>query len=280
MTDRAGGCIFLLTDYGLSDELAGVLKAVVASRAPGATLVDLTHGVPAFDVRAGALALVRAVPYLGPGVVIAVVDPGVAGTRRAVALEVASGDGPRHLVGPDNGLLVWAADALGGVKRAVKLGDSPSGSTFDGRDVFAPAAAALWQGASIGGLGAEIDAESLVKLATPVVSVGPGMVECEVLWVDQFGNAQLSATPEDASGAGVGDVIGEDLVVVAGDRRWTVRRVKAFSEVPRGGLGALVDANGHLALAGDRSSAARTLSLHVGDLVKLLASFDPRGGPG
>jgi S-adenosylmethionine hydrolase len=231
-------------------------------------------------VRAGALALTRAVPYLGPGVVIAVVDPGVAGTRRALALEVGSGDGPRHLVGPDNGLLVWAADVLGGVKRAVVLGDSPSGSTFDGRDIFAPAAGALWQGVSIVELGAEIDAESLIRLAPPVVSFRPGVVECEVLWVDHFGNVQLSATPQDASGTGVGDLIGENLVVAVGDKRSVVLRVTSFSEVPEDGLGVLVDANGQLALAGDRSSAARTLSLRAGDTVKLVARVDSGGGPG
>lgn len=279
MTERAGGCIFLLTDYGLSDELAGVLKAVVARCAPGAPLVDLTHGIPAFDVRAGALALTRAVPYLGPGVVIAVVDPGVAGDRRAVALEVGAATGPRHLVGPDNGLLIWAAEALGGVTRAVGLGDAPSGSTFDGRDVFAPAAGGLWQGTPLDELGDLLEIDSLVRLKPPVVSVSSGLVDAEVIWVDSFGNIQLSATPKDASDAGIGDVTGADLELITGVQHATVRRVNAFSEVPTGGLGLLVDANGHLALAGDRSSAARTLGLRAGDPVKLAASPDLRGGP-
>ena len=278
MTERAGGCIFLLTDYGLSDELAGVLRAVVARLAPGAPLVDLTHGIPAFDVRAGALALARAAPFLGPGVVIAVVDPGVAGSRRALALEVGTANGPLHLVGPDNGLLTWAADALGGVTRAVGLGDSPSGSTFDGRDVFAPAAAALWRGAPLSELGDLLEIESLERLTLPVVSVSSGLVDAEVIWVDSFGNVQLSATPEDASDAGIGDVTGVDLELIAGGRHATATRVNAFSEVPAGGLGLLVDANGHLALAGDRSSAARTLGLRAGDPVKLMASTDLRGG--
>ena len=88
MAGRAGGSVFLLTDYGLADEFAGVVRASVLRHAPGVPIVDLTHGVAPFDVRAGALALVRAVPHLGPGVVLAVVDPGVGTSRRAVAVSV------------------------------------------------------------------------------------------------------------------------------------------------------------------------------------------------
>jgi S-adenosyl-L-methionine hydrolase (adenosine-forming) len=276
--ERARGCVFLLTDYGVADELAGVLKAVVARSAPGAPLVDLTHGVSAFDVRAGALALSRAVPYLGPGVVIAVVDPGVATDRRAVALEVATEVGPSHLVGPDNGLLVWAAEALGDVSHAVEIGSSPSRSTFDGRDVFAPAAGALWSGTSLSELGPPIDPHSLVRLTQPVLSVSRGEVGTEVLWVDTFGNVQLSATPSDAHKAGVCDRLGEDLEVITPTTRSAARRVSAFSDLGAGELGVVTDANGHLALAGDRSSAARTLGLRAGDPVKLVARASKSGG--
>jgi hypothetical protein len=276
--ERARGCVFFLTDYGVSDELAGVLKAVVARSAPGAPLVDLTHGVPAFDVRAGALALARAVPYLGPGVVIAVVDPGVATDRRAVALEVAPEMGPSHLVGPDNGLLVWAAEALGGVSHAVRIGLAPSRSTFDGRDVFAPAAGALWSGTSLSELGSPIDPHSLVRLTDPVVSVSPGSLGAEVLWVDTFGNVQLSVTPSDAQKAGVGDRVGEDLIVITPTARTEARRVSAFSDLRAGEMGVVTDSNGNLALAGDRSSAARTLGLRAGDPVKLVVQESKPGG--
>jgi hypothetical protein len=258
-------------------------------------LVDLTHGVAPFDVRAGALALERAVPYLGPGVVVGVVDPGVAGDRRAVSLEVTSKEGPRFLVGPDNGLLMWAADALGGVKRAVVLTSrgaaSPGSSgaaksTFDGRDVFAPAAAALWLGTALDELGVPLDPASLVRLAPPVLAGSPGLLETEVLWVDTFGNVQLSATPDHAATAHIAERIGDELDVIAGGVRITVGLVGAFSEVPPGRLGLLVDANGHLALAGDRSSAASTLGLAAGVLVNLVArgwtdsTGGPAGGPG
>src|SRR5579864_8280675 len=113
------GAVFFLTDYGGADEFAGVMRAVVARHAPGAPLVDLSHDLPPFDVRAGALALERAAPFLGPGVVVGVVDPGVGSPRRGVAATPAGANGPGYFVGPDNGLLVWALEALGGVAAAV-----------------------------------------------------------------------------------------------------------------------------------------------------------------
>ncbi|HXW35820.1 MAG TPA: SAM-dependent chlorinase/fluorinase, partial [Acidimicrobiales bacterium] len=150
------GCFYFMSDYGLSAEFAGVVRAVLARDAPGVPTVDLTHAIPPFDVRAGALTLARCAPHLGPGIVLAVVDPGVGTARRAIALESADDRGPRHLLGPDNGLLVWAAELLGGIRRAVELEASPmtpKSSTFDGRDVFGPAAASLSRGTGIASLG-------------------------------------------------------------------------------------------------------------------------------
>ena len=264
------GCVFLLTDYGLTDELAGVLRGSVARNAPGAPLIDLTHAVPAFNVRAGALALVRSVPHLGAGVVLAVVDPGVAGERRAIAIEVLEEKGPHHLVGPDNGLLVWAAEVLGGVSRSVELPALPEGrrSTFDGRDTFAPAAGALWMGAPIGELGENVDPGGLKRLPRPRLSVAPGVVETEVLWIDNFGNVQLSASASDAEKAD----IGEHFKIVAGTSALLAHLVVSFAAVRPGEIGVIVDANEHLALVGDRSSAARTLGLHETDPVTLLAA--------
>ena len=272
---RDRGSVFLLTDYGLTDELAGVLRASVARNAPGALLIDLTHGVPAFDVRAGALALARSVPHLGPGVVIGVVDPGVAGERRAIAIEVLDERGPRYLVGPDNGLLFWAADVLGGVSQAVELPALPEArrSTFDGRDTFAPATGALWMGTPIGELGERIDPSGLIRLARPRLSVAPGVLETEVLWIDTFGNVQLSASPSDADEAALGD----HVRVVAGTNILSARLVVSFAAVRPAEIGVIVDANGHLALVGDRSSAARTLGLRETDPVTLFAHASPSG---
>jgi hypothetical protein len=104
------GTVFFLSDFGTADEFVGVVHAVIAARAPGTTVIDLTHHIPPFDVRAGSHTLVRAVRHLGAGVVLGVVDPGVGTVRRGVALEVVlPSGGIMSFVGPDNGLLVAAA---------------------------------------------------------------------------------------------------------------------------------------------------------------------------
>ncbi|MFZ0668271.1 MAG: SAM-dependent chlorinase/fluorinase [Acidimicrobiales bacterium] len=278
MTERAPRCVFLLTDYGQIDEFAGVLRAVVARLAPGAPIVDLTHDVPAFDVRAGALTLERATPHLGPGVICGVVDPGVAGARRALAIETRSADGPRHLVGPDNGLLLFAADLLGGAVSAVIL--SPEAvpgatvtetwaSTFDGRDLFAPTAAALWNGTGMTDLGSPVEPGRLVRIARPALFVVHGTIETEVQWVDRFGNVQFSARDADATAAGLGESVAVEIGTDSGNKGLIAKRVRAFEEVRAGEVGILVDANGHLALAGNRVSAALTLGLACGQLVTL-----------
>jgi S-adenosyl-L-methionine hydrolase (adenosine-forming) len=296
------GAVFLLTDYGSEDEFAGVTRAVVLREAPEAPVVDLTHGIPPFDVRAGALLLSRCVGYIGPGVVIAVVDPGVGSGRRAVAVEVPGDTGlptgperprarPRYLLGPDNGLLSWAVDALGGVTAAVALPASPgatatgaapggSAASFDGRDLFAPVAARLWGGASLNDVGIPIDPESLVRLRAPRLEVsaragapeagttgrgGAGSVETEVLWVDRFGNVQLSAGDDDAHRAGLDD----DVEVRTERSTLGARRVTSFAALGGDEMGLLVDANGQLCLVCDRRSAATVLEVRAGDMVRL-----------
>jgi S-adenosylmethionine hydrolase len=269
------GAIHFLTDYGDADELAGVVRAVLARLAPGAPVVDLTHQVPPFDVRAGALALERAVPHLGPGVVLAVVDPGVGTDRLAVAVSVAGTDGPRALVGPDNGLLCRAADALGGPTGAVALvGRAAEGrATFDGRDVFAPAAAALWRGAALAELGEPVAPEALVRLPAPGLRVSAGALDAEVLWVDRFGNIQLAATAADGRAAGMAP--GGRVEVRAGAMARQAHFVRAFDEVDAAGpagersVGVLVDANGRLAVVCARRSAATVLAVREGDTVTL-----------
>jgi S-adenosylmethionine hydrolase len=277
--------VFLLTDFGATDEFAGVLRAVVLREAPGCPVVDLTHEIPPFDVRAGALALERAVPHLGPGVVVAVVDPGVGTERRAVAVEVAgevaSSRGPRFLVSPDNGLIGFAMDLLGGVIGSVALlratARPATGSTFDGRDVFAPAAARLWAGRRLEDLGVPIDPGTLTRLEAPRLEVRKGEVEAEVLWVDRFGNVQLAARPADAEAA---ELVSEP-VVVSGHVSAGARRSTSFAGDPVGGravrpgtaasgaLRLIVDSNGRLAVVCPQSSAAAVLRVSAGDTVSV-----------
>src|SRR6478752_2612381 len=185
--------VSFLTDWGLTDEFVGVVKAVLRDLAPHAAVIDLSHQIRPFDVRAGSLALARAISYLPTGVVLAVVDPGVGTARRAVAIEVAGGEGV--LVGPDNGLLAPAVAMAGGAERAVELTNleyqlaTPS-ATFAGRDVFGPAAAHLCNGVDLMDLGDEIDIDLLMPGIVPLAQIGDDLVIAQVLWVDQFGNVQ------------------------------------------------------------------------------------------
>jgi S-adenosylmethionine hydrolase len=270
--------IAILTDYGLTDEFVGILHLVVARTAPGARVIDLTHQIPPHDVRAGALTLWRTVPWLTPAVVLAVVDPGVATGRRAVAIETKAAGG-LWLVGPDNGLLLPAALATGGIARAVALtdpawhlhteGDDDRGGTFAGRDILAPVAAHLSLGVDLGRLGPAID--PLALHGRPVddpVSTAEG-VTCEVLWVDRFGNAQLNARPADL------EHLGPDLAATlpgvrtaaGASRTWSLLRVSAYGDVAPGAWGLVTDSYGLCSISGDRRSAAEALGLHPGDPV-------------
>lgn len=266
--------IFFLSDYGLVDEFAGVVRAVLQREAPGVPVVDLTHQVPSFDVAAGARALERAAPHLGPGVVLAVVDPGVGSGRRGVALEVGTDVGPRWMVGPDNGLLLPAAHLLGGVRRGQALAGA---STFDGRDVFAPTAAHLVGGGAPEDLGLPVDVGGLVALPdSPVtVSVTDGVLTTSVTWVDGYGNVQLAGDLRawDQLGVTPGAIVLVDLDPgPTGGRRGLealgrpvrparARPVPSFSALDPGELGLVIDANGHHALVLDRASAASALGV-------------------
>ena len=262
--------ISFLSDYGLDDEFVGVVKSVVRSLAPDVMVIDITHNIAPHDVRAGGLALARASQYLAPGVVIAVVDPGVGSARRAVALEV--GDGQSILVGPDNGLLAPAVAMCGGATAAVALdnpefhlvtADEGAGVTFAGRDIFAPVAAYLCLGVELRDLGTEIDVESLTPGLIPVARNEDSAIIAEVLWVDRYGNAQLNIDATDIAS------LGSSLRVRAGE---SVRRAvlaATYAEVAAGVVGLVVDSYGLLSLSVDRGSAALELRIAAGDEVRV-----------
>lgn len=265
--------VALLTDYGLNDEFVGVMKSVIIDMAPHVRITDLTHGIPAFDVRAGSLALARAVQYVAPGIIIAVVDPGVGSTRRAIAVEVAGGRG--IFLGPDNGLLGSGVAMAGGADRAFELTNTElhleaPGTTFAGRDVFAPVAAFLANGGAIEEVGREIDTASVMPGLVPVPSDethsvhGDGM-RCEVTWVDAFGNCQLNVGPDDVA------PFGPVLKLVMGEDVRSARVVSHYAEIDGGAIGAVVDSYGMVALCVDRDSAAQILRLGTGDAVLVFA---------
>lgn len=277
--------VSLLTDYGTDDEFVGLVKSVLRDLAPHATVIDLTHAIPPFDVRAGSLALARCVGYVPEGVVVAVVDPGVGTDRRAVAIEVAGGRG--ILLGPDNGLLAPAVAMAGGPDRVVELSDerfhlSSPGATFAGRDVFAPVAAHLCNGTDLSELGPEVDPATMMPATIPLPRTEGDDLLAEVLWIDRFGNCQLNLGPDDLDGW-------DDRVrVVVGPTDPggpTVRsavRTTSFADIG-GGIGLVLDSYGMLALSMDQRSAADELTLSPGDQVILRPAGDDRavnGEPG
>lgn len=279
--------VSFLTDYGATDEFVGVVKSVIRDLAPHVSVVDLTHGIAPFDVRAGALALARCISYVPVGVVLGVVDPGVGSSRRAVAIEVAGGDGV--LVGPDNGLLAPAAAMAGGAERAVELTNPEyhlvaAGATFAGRDIFAPAAAHLCNGVPLTELGPEVDPGLLLPATVPLPRNeqvdGVDVVVAEVLWVDRFGNCQLNVGPDDLPD-GWGDHVElryhthSTLADPSGQTTHQVVRATSFSGLRGGEAGLVLDSYGMLAVCLDQRSASEELGLGAGDQLTLTAVDPP-----
>jgi S-adenosylmethionine hydrolase len=268
---RTYDTVSLLTDYGLEDEFVGVVKAVLRDLAPHVTTIDLTHGVRPYDVRGGSLALARAIAYVPEGVVLAVVDPGVGTTRKAIAVEVAGGAGV--LVGPDNGLLAPAVAIIGGAERAVELTEPAfhldgAQVTFAGRDVFAPVAAHLCNGVDLAELGPLVDTDLLMPGMVALPREEEDGIHAEVLWVDRFGNCQLNIGPDELT-AGA-DVWG---LTINGERR-IARVARTFADLGPGSVGLVVDSQGMYALVLDQSSAAAELRLAAGDAVVVAAVED------
>jgi S-adenosyl-L-methionine hydrolase (adenosine-forming) len=259
--------ITFLSDYGMSDDFVGVCHGVIATVCPQARVIDITHGIPARDVRAGAVVLREALAYMPRGVHLAIVDPGVGSDRRAVALRL--GDG-RLLVGPDNGLLWPAAQAAGGPGQAVDIGRSrfalePVSATFHGRDIFAPVAAQLAGGAELAQVGEPCDSEGLTRLELPRARVEAGTLVAHVLYVDQFGNLQLDAGPDDVS-----DIeLGQRITLEAGSRVWEGRRARTFADVDPAELLVYEDSYRRLAIAVRSGSAAQLLALAVDGEVRI-----------
>jgi S-adenosylmethionine hydrolase len=267
--------IVFLSDFGLDEPFVGVCHGVIARIAPDARLIDLSHGIPPQDVVRGAISLADAVPFMPPAVYLAVVDPGVGSERRAVAVET---NGRSALVGPDNGILSLAWQALGGVRRAVQIASpdvllEPVSETFHGRDVFAPAAAHLAAGRPIHALGPEIDPSGLARVAFPRPEVEPGSIRCEVLSVDRFGNVQLNVDLSALEAAGLAG--GGELELRGARGSVRLRRVRTFAEIPEGELGILADSSGRLAIARNRGSAAEAVA-GLGDPDLVLARPRPR----
>jgi S-adenosylmethionine hydrolase len=252
-----------LSDYGLRDDFVGVCHGVIATICPQARVIDITHGIPRQNVRAGALILRGALPYMPQAAVhLAVVDPGVGAKRRAVALRL--GDGA-ILVGPDNGLLWPAAEGGGGVAEAVEIGSSPFrlqpvSSTFHGRDIFAPVAARLAGGATLAQAGERFSPAELVRLELPRPRLDNGRLLAHAVYIDAFGNVQLDIGPKQLLGLGLEP--GRAAVVGHGHR---ARCGRTFADVAPGELLLYEDSYRRVALAVNQGSAAERLGVGLDD---------------
>ena len=259
--------ITFVSDFGADDEFVGVVHGVIATLAPECRVIDLHHRIPRGDIRSGALVLLRAIQYMPPGVVLAVVDPGVGTSRRAVVVETGWG----YLVGPDNGLLSPAVALLGGAVRAFSIENPdvvlPSpGRTFDGRDRFAPAAALLASGeAAPFELGPEVDPHTLMPLLLPLSEVSEGQVSGQAWWVDTFGNVQTNISSEDLEEAGM--LPARRLMVRVGLMQYRVPWVGNYAEVEEGYPLLHIDSAGLMAIAVRQGRADEHFTLGVGTSV-------------
>jgi S-adenosylmethionine hydrolase len=252
--------IVFLSDFGFRNEWVGICHTVLARAAPESRVIDLSHGVPPLDVRAGALLLADSRRFLPEeAIVFAVVDPSV-GADRDVAIETASG---RLLVGPDNGLFsfLWRGD--GGAARAheITLEEiviQPVAPAFHARDVFAPAVAFLARGGSIDELGPSLEPAGLAELLFPAATVERGKIECEVLDLNRFGNVLLNVTADDFEAAGFDGA--PEVAIDATSGGAYARRVSTYADVAAGDWGLIVDPRGWLAvIRGNPANAAEGL---------------------
>lgn len=282
---RPGASTFisLLSDFGVRDPSAGIMRSVVLGIAPDAAVVDISHEIRKYAVRDGALLLWCAIPFTPIGAHVAVVDPGVGTERRPIAIETLRGD---YLVGPDNGLLVPAAARLGGVMRVHAL-ENPQyrlpvvSSSFHGRDIFAPAAAHLAIGVPLEFMGPAIDPRTLVLLDWPEPDVYDGLLRTSVIYLDTFGNVKLSALGGHLLNAFPGIAPGDRLWLriedAGGWRDMSVPWVGTFGHVPPGSPLIFDDSYGRLSIAVNQGSAMQELGLREDAVVTVTRGPLPRG---
>lgn len=260
--------IAFLSDFGLADDFVGTCHGVIKRIAPDAQIIDVTHGIPPQQVLQGALVLASTLPYMPVGVHLAVVDPGVGGGRRALALR--DGEG-RTFVGPDNGLLVPAAERAG-IVAAHELAnpayalDSIS-RTFHGRDIFAPAAAHLAKGVPLEELGPPLAADALVRLDLPQPQVGQARIGATILFVDSFGNIALNLTRDHVVDVGI--VPGTKVELeLAGERVYAVA-ARTFADARAGDIILYEDSYGNMSVAINGGDAAQMLHARPGQALRI-----------
>jgi S-adenosyl-L-methionine hydrolase (adenosine-forming) len=260
--------ITFLSDFGLQDDFVGTCHGVIKGIAPDAEIIDLSHGIPPQQVLQGALVLANTLPYMPVGVHLAVVDPGVGGARRPLAMRDEAG---RVFVGPDNGLLIPAAERAG-IAAAHELANPAYAlevisRTFHGRDLFAPAAAHLARGVPLQELGPPIASDALVRLDVPEPEVGHSRIGATILYVDNFGNIALNLTREHVDQVGIqsGTQVELDL---AGERVFAVA-ARTFADARVGDIILYEDSYRNMSVAISGGDAAELLQAQPGQSIRI-----------
>jgi S-adenosylmethionine hydrolase len=262
------GYITFLTDFGLQDDFVGVCRGVIKRIARDVQIIDVSHGIAPQAITQGALVLARAVPYMPPGIHLAIVDPGVGQGRRAVAIR--TGDGS-VFVGPDNGLLMLAAEAAS--IEAVRTLANPRyrlervSRTFHARDIFTPAAAHLASGVSFDDLGEEVDPATLVRIELPEPSVTPHRIGATVLAVDRFGNLQLNLVREDIEIASLKP--GDRVELLVASNSYYAVVAETFADAKRGDLILYEDSYGAYSIAISGGNANKLTTASPGDEITI-----------
>jgi S-adenosylmethionine hydrolase len=256
---KATGIVALLTDYGLQDPYAGMMKGALLSVNPEARIVDLTHDVPPQDIREGGRVLSAARPYFPAGTIfVAVVDPGVGTDRAILGVET-----ERHFfLAPDNGLLSFL-DRDGGIRRIVQVRESkyflkPVSRTFHGRDILAPVAGHLSRGVDLSRFGPAVNRMTTQEGAAPRLATN-GDLQGEVVAIDRFGNLITNIPGEMLPDA-------RDVRITVG-RRTVNAMSRSYADAHKGGLLALVGSTGHLEISVNHGSARKTTRIKRGDRV-------------
>jgi S-adenosyl-L-methionine hydrolase (adenosine-forming) len=260
--------ISFLTDFGLADDFVGTCHGVIKRIAPDVQIIDVTHGIAPQAVLPGALILRNTLRYLPQGVHLAVVDPGVGSARRPVIIRDAAGE---LFVGPDNGLLVPAAE-LSGIESAHELANpayalEPVSRTFHGRDLFSPAAAHLALGVEPSELGPPLAPDALVRIDLPTPIVDGGVVDASVLYVDRFGNMQLNMTRDDLDRVGL--VPGTRFELELAGERYYATAARTYADARPGEIVLYEDSYRNVAIAINRGSAAEMFAAQPGQRVRL-----------
>jgi len=260
--------ITFLSDFGLKDDFVGTCHGVIKRIAPDAQIIDITHGIPPTSILEGALVLANTIGFMPVGIHLAIVDPGVGGPRRPLALRDEEG---RVYVGPDNGLLLPAASRAS-VAEAYELANpayalESISRTFHGRDLFSPAAAHLANGVPLEDLGPPVDPEGLVRLDLPEPAVSDGAIRATLLYVDSFGNIALNLDRDDVESLGIFSGARVELEL-SGERYYAVM-ARTFADARPGDVILYEDSYKKMSLAISRGSAARMLHATPGQSIRI-----------